>query len=66
MCIRDRILERVLSKDELELFEEISDEPIDLGEILNDIAGLLLRDRLSILGAVSYTHLDVYKRQVLH
>ena len=38
------------SKDELELFEEISDEPIDLGEILNDIAGLLLRDRLSILG----------------
>jgi hypothetical protein len=48
--VRYEILERVLSKDELELFEEISDEPIDLGEILNDIAGLLLRDRLSILG----------------
>lgn len=48
--VRYQILERVLSKPELELFEEISDEPIDLGEILNDIAGLLLRDRLSILG----------------
>ncbi|MEF9994777.1 MAG: peptidase M48, partial [Acinetobacter sp.] len=48
--VRYQILERVLSKAELELFEEISDEPIDLGEILNDIAGLLLRDRLSILG----------------
>ncbi len=48
--VRYQILEQVLSKDELELFEEISDEPIDLGEILNDIAGLLLRDRLSILG----------------
>ena len=34
----------------MEIYEEISDEPIDLGEILNDIAGLLLRDRLSILG----------------
>lgn len=48
--VRYRILERVLSHDELELYEEISDEPIDLGEIMNDIAGLLLRDRLSILG----------------
>ena len=48
--VRYQILERVLSKDELELFEEISDEPIDLGEIVNDIAGLLLRDRLSMLG----------------
>ena len=48
--VRYQILDRVLSKDELALFEEISDEPIDIGEILNDIAGLLLRDRLSILG----------------
>ncbi|QIO08515.1 M48 family metalloprotease [Acinetobacter lanii] len=48
--VRYQILERVLTVEELELYEEISDEPIDLGEILNDIAGLLLRDRLSILG----------------
>lgn len=48
--VRYKILERVLNVEELELYEEISDEPIDLGEIMNDIAGLLLRDRLSILG----------------
>lgn len=48
--VRYRILERVLTQEELEIYEEISDEPIDLGEIMNDIAGLLLRDRLSILG----------------
>ncbi len=29
---------------------KFSDEPIDLAEILNDMAGRLLRDRLSILG----------------
>lgn len=50
MRVRQRILQSVLNADELELYEEISDEPIDLGEILNDIAGLLLRDRLSVLG----------------
>lgn len=48
--VRYQILERVLTLEELEFYEEISDEPIDLGEIINDIAGLLLRDRLSILG----------------
>ena len=48
--VRYQILQRVLDQDELEFFEDISDEPIDLGEIVNDIAGLLLRDRLSILG----------------
>ena len=48
--VRYKILERVLTEEELDLFEEISDEPIDLGEIVNDIAGLLLRDRLTILG----------------
>ncbi|WP_445115770.1 M48 family metalloprotease [Acinetobacter sp. WZC-1] len=48
--VRYQILERVLSHEELVLYEEISDEPIDLGEIVNDIAGLLLRDRLTILG----------------
>lgn len=48
--VRTQILERILTRDEIEFYEEISDEPIDLGEILNDIAGLLLRDRLSILG----------------
>lgn len=48
--VRYAILKRVLSEDELDLYEEISDEPIDLGEILNDVAGLLFRDRLRVLG----------------
>ena len=48
--VRERILERVLTSDELMTYEEISDEPIDLSEILNDMAGLLLRDRLMVLG----------------
>ena len=48
--VRERILNRILTTRELDLYNEISDEPIDLAEILNDIAGLLLRDRLSILG----------------
>ena len=45
------ILSRILKSEELELYEEISDEPIDLAEILQDMAGLLLRDRLSVLSA---------------
>lgn len=47
--VREKILKRVLTSKEIEMYAEISDEPIDLSEILNDIAGLLLRDRLSIL-----------------
>lgn len=49
MYVRDKILQRILTAHELERYSEISDEPVDLAEILNDIAGLLLRDRLSIL-----------------
>ncbi len=47
--VRELILTRILSQKELDLYSDISDEPIDLAEILNDIAGLLLRDRFSIL-----------------
>ncbi|WP_213071334.1 M48 family metalloprotease [Acinetobacter cumulans] len=48
--VREKILKRILSQTELELYSEISDEPIDLAEILNDISGLQLRERISILG----------------
>ena len=48
--VRENILNRILSPTELELYSEISDEPIDLAEILNDISGLQLRERISILG----------------
>ncbi len=47
--VRERILKRIVTQKELDMYTEISDEPIDLAEILNDIAGLLLRDRLIIL-----------------
>ena len=50
MDVRAQILARILSPIELQQFEEVADEPLDLAEILNDIAGLLLRERLSILG----------------
>ncbi len=47
--VRIEILQHILTIAELQQFEEIYDEPMDLAEILNDIAGLLLRDRLHIL-----------------
>ena len=50
MQARERILTRILTPHEMITYAEISDEPIDLAEILQDISGLLLRDRLSILG----------------
>ncbi|OTG90736.1 M48 family metalloprotease [Acinetobacter sp. ANC 3813] len=52
--VREKILKRILTQQELELYSDISDEPIDLAEILNDIAGLLLRDRFSILAIAEY------------
>lgn len=48
--VRDRVLSHILKYEEMYLYQEISDEPIDLAEILNDCAGLLLRERLVILG----------------
>jgi Zn-dependent protease with chaperone function len=48
--VRERILNWILTEEEMELYAEISDEPIDLAEILHDISGLQLRERLSILG----------------
>ena len=50
LTVRERILKKILTIDELDIYEEISDEPIDLAEIVHDISGLLLRDRLIILG----------------
>ena len=50
MEVREQILARILTHQELLQFEEVSDEPLDLAEILADMAGLLLRERLSVLG----------------
>ena len=47
--IRFEILTGILTQDDLQQFQELTDEPLDLAEVLNDVAGLLLRDRLNIL-----------------
>ena len=47
--VRHKILQRILNSEEIQQFDDISDEPIDLAEILQDVAGLLLRDRLNLL-----------------
>ena len=47
--VRERILRKILTAVEMQTFADISDEPLDLAEILNDVSGLLLRDRLNIL-----------------
>ena len=47
--VRERILQELLTQEELQTYADISDEPLDLAEILNDVSGLLLRDRLNIL-----------------
>jgi hypothetical protein len=47
--VRERILQQILAPEEMQIYADISDEPLDLAEILNDVSGLLLRDRLNIL-----------------
>ena len=47
--VRERILQLLLTEEEMQIYVDISDEPLDLAEILNDVSGLLLRDRLNIL-----------------
>jgi hypothetical protein len=47
--VRERILQQILTVEEMQVYADISDEPLDLAEILNDVSGLLLRDRLNIL-----------------
>lgn len=49
LIVRRKILEQILNTAELLQYANISDEPIDLAEIVHDMAGLVLRDRLNIL-----------------
>jgi hypothetical protein len=46
--VRERIFSN-FTPEEMQIYADISDEPLDLAEILNDVSGLLLRDRLNIL-----------------
>ena len=38
--VRERILQELLAQEELQIYADISDEPTDLAEILNDVSGL--------------------------
>ncbi|WP_151777498.1 peptidase M48 [Acinetobacter brisouii] len=47
--IRENLIRKLIRPEDWQHYQDLSDEPIDLGEILQDISGLLLRDRLRIL-----------------
>ncbi|MEB3766404.1 peptidase M48 [Acinetobacter sp. MD2] len=48
--VREKLLVALIGKEHHDYDQDVADEPIDLGEIVQDISGLLLRDRLKILG----------------
>ncbi|MFT4021003.1 MAG: peptidase M48 [Acinetobacter sp.] len=50
MEVREELIKKMIQPDDWLKFKEISDEPMDLGQILQNMSGLLLRDRLKILG----------------
>lgn len=52
MQCRKRILEKILDELEYEVFSTVTEEPLDLYFILSQISGLLLHQRLSILGLI--------------
>ena len=52
--VREQILAQFLHADEIHIYADVSDEAIDLAEILNDVSGLLLRDRLNILAIAEH------------
>ena len=60
--VRQKILQCILNSTEIKQFDDISDEPIDLAEILQDVAGLLLRDRLNLL---SVTELCLWSDRII-
>lgn len=47
--VRMEIMQHFFSAEDIQQQLDISDEPIDLADILNDVAGFLLRDRLHLL-----------------
>ena len=52
--VREQILAQFLHADEIHIYADVSDDAIDLAEILNDVSGLLLRDRLNILAIAEH------------
>ena len=58
MCIRDRFYDDISDKDKL--FDEYAIK----GGLAGSYAYRTEKDRTNYIKAVSYTHLDVYKRQI--
>lgn len=52
---RNKIIQQLISEKEVYKYEFVSDEHIDFGNILHSISGLLLRDRLKILGIIEHS-----------
>ena len=52
MQCRNRILTKLLDELEYEVFSTVTEEPIDLYFILSQVSGLLMHQRLSILGMI--------------
>ena len=46
-------------------FRRVQQKNMHLQEVANEIANAAIKDKIEIIEPVSYTHLDVYKRQVL-
>ena len=60
MCIRDRIIDNSKSQDNVYFLTEVSEKDL-MNFTLSDSVTL---PEVDTVYAVSYTHLDVYKRQV--
>ena len=62
MCIRDRYLNALEEYEIYKAYNDASTKPHMLNDQLQYKSNILL---LTVYGPVSYTHLDVYKRQHL-
>ena len=60
MCIRDR------GKDDKKIYKGSTTAQLELSQnlYLNGVSCFVINDENKVLIAVSYTHLDVYKRQI--
>ena len=59
MCIRDRVNNALLEmKENFRRWDSMGDKLVEIIDVVSEKAGTS--------GTVSYTHLDVYKRQMLY
>ena len=63
MCIRDRVKGIFKDKERKSLTEQIEQTEKKISEKLEKLPYVLKKDGYPDVQAVSYTHLDVYKRQ---